>query len=134
MTTPGQYQDLGSRGPILGVSDSTQQVNPYLLGTGWDVIFDANAYFSNETNVEVYHIALDGPIGSSVTILRDGHTWDFVAQGWANGWDPSQPLQIPQQNVIQFCWNFAFTNPPYNKTSNVQPTVTLWFRKPMTGV
>lgn len=132
MTTPAQYQDLGSRGPILGISDVTQNVNPYLPGTGWDVVIDPNQWFSNLTDIEIYHIALDGPIGSSVTILRNGHTWDFVAQGWANGWDPSQPLPIPQQDLIQICWNTAFTSGPYNKTSNVQPTVTIWARKLIT--
>jgi len=122
------YQDLGSRGPVLGISDATQQVNPFLLGTGWDVLFDASQYFSNQTGLEVYHIALDGPVGSSLVVLRDGKTWDYVAQGWKNGWDPQQPLPIPQQNVIQFCWNVAFTSPPYS-SSNVQPMVTLWLRQ-----
>ena len=127
------YQDVGPRGPVVGVSDANYQVNPFLLGTGWDVVFDASQYFSNLTGLEIYHVALDGPIGSSLVVLRDGKTWDYVAQGWKNGWDPSQPLPIPQQNLVQFCWNFAYTSPPYS-AANVQPTVTLWLRQQVTGL
>ena len=129
------YQDLGSRGPIYGISDATQQVNPYpgLLGTGWDVILDNNTLASNLTGCEIYHMYIDGPVGSSLTVMRDGHKWDAVAQGWQNGWDPSQPFPLGpsgQIGTIQFCWNVAFTSPPYG-ANNIQPQVTVWIRKPL---
>ena len=131
MTGPGyETRGLGPR-TQTGISDATVQLNPYLLGTGWDVIFapqDLNFY---DPEVEVYHIALDGPVGSSAQIYRDNRPWDFVAQAWSNGWDPSQPMLLNPGHSVQFCWNVAFAAGPYNKTSNVQPVVTLWLRKPL---
>ena len=128
------YQDLGSRGPIFGVSDANYQVNPFLLGTGWDVILDPTVFATNETGVEIYQIALDGPIGSSLVVMRDGHVWNYVNAGWKNSDDPQNPLPLgtsTQIGTIQFAWNVAFTSPPYNTTSNVQPQVTVWLRKPL---
>jgi len=125
----GDYQDLGSRGPVMGVSDALYQVNPFLLGTGWDVIFNPQDWFSNLTGLELYQAALDGPVGSVVWMLRNGKKWNFVAQGWQNYWDPVQALPISQTDTIQFCWSTAFTAGPYNRTTNVQPEVTLWLRQ-----
>lgn len=122
------YQDLGSR-TQLGVSDATFQINPFLLGTGWDVIFDPTVWASNLTGMEIYQISLDGPVGSSVWMLRNGQPWNFVAQGWLNYYDPIQPMPLGQTDTVQFCWNVAFTSPPYNRNTNIQPTVTCWIRQ-----
>lgn len=125
-------RDLGTRGPLLGVADSTfyAQVNPYLPGTGWDVIFKPDDLdLPTDGEIEVYHIAIDGPIGSSLIVLRDGKEWDYASQGWANGWDPQQPLILFSGHFLQLCWNFGFTNPPYNRTTNIQPRATLWLRR-----
>jgi len=113
----------------MGVSDATLQINPFLLGTGWDVVFGAVELGTNLTRVEIYQIALDGPIGSSVWMLRNGKKWNFVQQGWLNYNDPQQTLPLGQTETVQFCWNFPFTAGPYNRTSNVQPEVTLWLRQ-----
>jgi len=125
----GDYQDLGSRGPVMGVSDALYQINPFLPGTGWDVIFNAQDWFSNLTGLELYQAALDGPVGSAVWMLRNGKKWNFVAQGWQNYWDPVQALPLAQTDTIQFAWSAAFTAGPYNRTTNVQPEVTLWLRQ-----
>ena len=124
------FQDLGPFGPVLGISDATQQVNPFLLGTGWDVIIDQNVLPTNLTNAYVYHIALDGPVGSSLVVMRSGKVWDYVSAGWKNGWDPSQPFPLgtTQLGTLQLCWNVAFTSPPYSST-NVQPQATVWVRQ-----
>ena len=111
----------------FGVQDSTG-VNPYLPGTGWDVLFTPDIIGSALTEIEVYHIGLDGPVGSSAAVLIDGYPWDFINQGWSNGWDPSQPMLLAQTNTVAFCWNVAFTAGPYNRTTNIQPVVTLWLR------
>jgi hypothetical protein len=123
------YQDLGPR-TQLGVSDVTAQVNPFLLGTGWDVIFDPTVWASNLTTIEIYQISLDGPVGSSVWMLRNGKPWNLVLQGWQNYNDPTQPIPLGQTDTVQFCWSFAFTSPPYTGSggSNVRPTVTVWLR------
>ena len=123
------YQDLGPRGPKMGESDSVYEINPFLLGTGWDVVFGAQDWNTNLVNTQVYQIALDGPVGSSVWVLRNGKKWNFVAQGWQNYYDPQQPLPLGQTDTLQFCWNFAFTAGPYNRTNNIQPEVTCWLRR-----
>lgn len=124
------YQEIGPTLPKLGVSDALIQKNPFLLGTGWDVIFTAaDLNSSNLTHMEIYQIALDGPVGSSVWMYRNNRKWNFVAQGWQNFNDPQQPLPLGQTDEISFYWNFAFTNPPYNRTNNIQPEVTLWLRQ-----
>lgn len=127
-------RDLGPRGVVLGVADgpATGNVNPYLPGSGWDVIFDPTV-MPNVTEFELYHISLDGPVGSFITVLRDGKEWDYAA-GWSNGWDPSQPLPLQQTSTVQICWNVAFTAGPYNRTSNIRPRATLWLRLPLERV
>jgi hypothetical protein len=122
---------LGSRGPVLGIADSdlTAQINPYLPGTGWVIIIATGDLSITETEFEVYHIALDGPVGSQVTVLINGAEWDY-ADGWANGWDPNQPLLLDSGDTIQLAWNVAATSPPYDRSSNIQPRATIWLRQP----
>lgn len=129
MTPDQQPIGLGWR-TGLGLQDSnaTGLINPYLPGSGWDVIFKPEDLGVTQTEFECYHISLDGPIGSSAAVLIDGHQWDFVSQAWANGWDPAQPMLIRSGQFVQFCWNRAFAAAPYNKTSNIQPVVTMWLR------
>lgn len=126
--------ELGSR-VLTGVQDGTAQAggppgfNPYLPGTGWVVALDTTDLNVPLTSFEVYHIALDGPIGSLGTCLINGKVWSFF-DGWANEWDPAQPMIIQSGQVLQFAWNVAFAAGPYNKTTNIQPTVTVWLRQP----
>lgn len=121
---------LGYR-TTTGVKDGANgtQVNPYLPGTGWDVLVTPDIFNTKETEFEVYQIALDGPVGSSLLVAVDGHPFNYVNQGWSNSYDPSQPLLLNAGNTLQFCWNFAFASGPYNKTSNILPTVTVYLRR-----
>lgn len=112
----------------VGAVDAAN-VNPYLPGAGWVVTFSPDVIASSLTELEVYHIALDGPIGSSAAVLLDNAQWDYVNQGWANGWDPSQPLLLQQSSNLVIAWNVPATAPPYNKTSNIQPVATIWLRR-----
>jgi len=129
---------------MLGQSDSLYTVNPILNGTGWDVIVSASTAKQSRvcvsgqwpllTSFECYQIHLDGPVGSSVSILINRQPWNFVLQGWQNWWDPQQPMLLATEDEIQFCWNVAATNPPYTASggSNVQPEVTMWLREATT--
>lgn len=117
---------LGHR-TAYGAQDTTG-LNPYLPGSGWNVVIDPGQFATNLPDVECFHIALDGPVGSSARVLVDGFQWDYVSQGWLNGWDPSQPLPLVPGMTVAFCWNVAATAPPYNLTTNIQPVVTLWLR------
>lgn len=119
---------LGRR-RATGVTDADQQINPFLLGTGWDVIFAPQDMATNVTEFEVYQIAIDGPVGSSVVVLIDGAEWNYVAQGWSNSYDPAQPLLLNASNTLQFCWNVAYAAGPYNKTTNILPVATIWLRR-----
>lgn len=117
----------------LGISDANplaENVNPLLPGTGWDVIFTPADFNIPLSEFECYHIALNGPVGSSLAVLINKQPWDYVNQGWLNSWDPSQPMLIKAGQSVQFCWNAAFTGPPYNQTANIQPSVTMWLRRP----
>ena len=62
------------RRTATGVQDSAAagNINPYLPGTGWDVVFTPDVINVQDTEFEVYQIALDGPIGSSAVLLLDG--------------------------------------------------------------
>jgi len=115
----------------LGTQDlsGSESVNPYFPGTGWNVVFSPGDLGVRETEFECYHIALDGPIGASAVVLINRKQWDYVSQAFANGWDPSQPMIIRFGQSVQFCWNRAFVAGPYNKTTNIQPVVTLWLRR-----
>lgn len=114
--------------PTAAGQNDTRGINPYLPGTGWVIRFDTAVLGTNLPEVEVFHIALDGPVGASAVVLLDSAPWDYVNQAWANGWDPSQPMLIWQGATVEICWNTAFTAGPYNKTSNIQPVATLWLR------
>ena len=112
---------------MTGVSDKTFQVNPFLLGTGWDVLFHPDDLPVRETEFEIWKIALDGPIGSQLRFSIDGRPLDYINQGWQNS--SSQVVPVRAGSTLEFCWNVAFANPPYNNTSNVLPIVTVWLRR-----
>src|SRR5271165_2780322 len=133
------YQRLGSI-RMLGQSDAigSNQFNPFLPLTGWDVLINAsNAKQSGVcisgnwptlTEFECYQIHLDGPVGSSVLMMLNRQPWNHVLQGWQNYNDPQQPILLSSGDDIQFAWTVAATAGPYTVTggTNVQPVVTMW--------
>ena len=135
------YQRLGSI-QVIGQPDSAggYGFNPFLPGTGWDVLVSASTaaqstvcitgQWPRETIFECYQIHLDGPVGSSVLLSINRQPWNLVLQGWQNYNDPQQVMQLSSGDEIQFSWNTAATSPPYTPTggANVQPTVTMWLR------
>jgi hypothetical protein len=129
MTTPRQVRGLGIR-IQLGQQDGplTGNINPYLPGTGWVVVFTPDE-LPTETEFEVYQIALDGPIGSSAVVMLDGNEHSYLQTAWANTASDEPAMLVRFGQPIQFCWNFAFTAPPYNRTTNIRPRVTLWLRR-----
>jgi hypothetical protein len=121
------YQLLGSR--TLAGSNDSQKINPYLPGTGWVVQFTPQILATSLTQFEVYQISLDGPVGFGVLVTINNQPWNFVAQGWQNWWDPSQPMILRQTDEVDFLYQAPFTSGPYNKSTNVAATVTLWLRQ-----
>ena len=126
---------------VLGQSDSLYTLNPFLNGTGWDVIINASTArqtgvcISGQwpllTSFECYQVALDGPVGASVQVSINNQPWNFVLQGWQNWYDPQQPMLLSTEDEIEFCWTVAATAGPYTTSggSNVRPVVTMWLRE-----
>lgn len=122
------YTDQGAV-TQLGEQDTARQ-SPYLPGTGWVVTFAPDDLNLSQDSVEVYQIDLDGPVGTSCKIRKNGHPWNTVNQGWRNSCDPAQPMLLGPYDTVQFFWNAPFTSPPYDPVNNVQPQVTMWLRIP----
>jgi hypothetical protein len=113
-----------------GVTDAGNGGNPFLPGTGWDVLFDAPLWQAQVDEAEIWQMQADGPVGSSFRMCINGKPWNDVLQGWQNYNDPNQPPVIDVGTSIQFYWNFAFAAGPYTASggSNVLPTVTIHLR------
>ena len=115
-----RYRDLGSRPPGTGQqTGAADPLNPYGAGN-WTVTFDPNALNMRVAQAEVYHITVDGPVGSKFKVFRNkSGWWDTVLQGWSNSWDPQQPLYVRKDDNLFFYWSSA---------AAPAPTVRLWLR------
>jgi hypothetical protein len=88
----------------------------------YTVTFDNSVLSMNLPTFECYHIAIDGPIGSSFQIYIGNNFYDNVAVGWKNSWDPSQTMKLELGQVIYFFWNVGAGQTPV-------PTVTMYFQE-----
>jgi hypothetical protein len=113
---PAGYVDLGPRGPITGVADTTT-LNP----GNWSVVFDESVIASNLPLIECYKMIVKGAQGTTFTVYRNNKTWDVGVYGTLNSWDPEQPLIINQGDTIVF----AYSDPA---TDGNPPVVTIWLR------
>ena len=71
---------------------------------------------------ECYHIAIQGPPGSSFQIYIGNDFYDFVSRGDINSWDPSQTMKLVAGNTVYFYWNVT--------TGTPVPAVTMYFQEP----
>jgi hypothetical protein len=111
------YRDLGPTQKLTATPD-TSGANPY--GTGlWTVTFAAADLGFRVGQAELYQANIDGPIGSSFQVWRNLRQWSIVAQGWANAYDPQQPMLLRYGDQVAFYWNSSATP---------APTATLWLR------
>jgi hypothetical protein len=111
------YRDLGPTQLLTAVLDTMGQ-NPFGRGN-WMITAtqkDLNCYVAQ---AEVYQIAIDGPVGSSMKMYRNTRPWNFVIQGWSNYDDPMQPLYVRPGDSVFLYWNISI--PP-------APTAVLWLR------
>jgi hypothetical protein len=77
---------------------------------------------SNIPQIECYHMKIDGPIGFGLRIFIGAtNQWDYVAQGWQNGWDPSEPMILNPSDTVYLFSQAASTLTPVQ-------TATMWFR------
>lgn len=101
----------------VGVLDP---LNPNVAGA-WTVTFDPAVIGINAEKFEVYHIAVNGPIGSSFRVFLDTTFYDNVDVGDLNSWDPAQPMHVIKAQTIFFYYNVA---------TGSAPVVTIFCRQP----
>lgn len=116
-----EYRDLGPTLPVTGVPGD--QSNPYGAGN-WTVTFDPSALNTKVGLAELYQASVSGvdgigPVGSSFQVWRNKRLWNTVFQGWANNYDPFNPLYIRKDDSLFFYWNVS-TAPA--------PVVVCWLR------
>jgi hypothetical protein len=87
----------------------------------WTITADTQALGAKVALAEIYQISIDGPVGSSFTVYRNTRRWNFVIQGWANSWDPVNPLYVRAGDTIFLYWNAPVTQLP-------APTAVFWLR------
>lgn len=113
---PATYRDLGPTQQVTAQLDQTHN-NP----GNWTVTADQGVLGNHVAQAEIYQISIDGPIGSSFTVYRGTRRWNTVAQGWANSWDPVNPLYIRPGDTIFLYWNVPVSQKP-------APTAVFWLR------
>lgn len=109
---------LGDSGLVEGVIDPN---NLYVPGAYTVKVGPQQAgVAAGVGDFECYHIAIQGPAGSSFQIYIGDKFYDFVENGDINSWDPSQPMKLISGNTVYFYWNVS--------TGTPIPTVTMYFQ------
>lgn len=102
-----------------GVADP----NNRLLAGGWTVTFDPNVTGWHNA-VEVFHIAVQGPLVSLFHVYLNTTFYDAVFGGGANSWDPSQPLFMPIGSTLYFYYNTVTTPAPVISIFGREPRIS----------
>lgn len=113
---PTSYRDIGATQQLTAIKDQTgRNAGNYTIeATQSDFNFRV-------AQAEIYQISIDGPTGSSFTVYRGPRRWNTVQQGWANSWDPTNPLYVRPGDSVFLFWNVG---PP----SLPAPTAVFWLR------
>lgn len=113
---PASYRDLGPTQMLTATPDQTGN-NP----GNWTLTATQRELGNLVAQAEVYQISIDGPVGSSFTLYRNTRRWNFVQQGWANTYDPLQPLFVRPGDTLFFYWKAQTSQTPV-------PTAVLYLR------
>jgi hypothetical protein len=108
------YRDLGPTQLVTATPDTTGRNKG-----NWTVQVDPQTLNCKVALAQVYQISIDGPVGSSFTLYKNTVRWNAVLQGWANAWDPANPLYIRPGDTLFFFWTAPVTQSP-------APTVVCW--------
>lgn len=109
---------LGDRQAFGEIDNSNQ--NPF--GNGfWTVKFDPAILSIATGEIEIYHLALKGPLGSKVEWWNDRTFFDITNHGDVNSWDPNEPCHVMAGTTIYLYWNTG---------ALPKPQVTVWLRQP----
>lgn len=114
---PASYRDLAATQKLTAAADNTG-ANPYGLGN-WTITFAPSDLGFKVGQAEVYQASVDGPVGSSFQMWRNVRLWNTVAQGWANNYDPQQPMLLRFGDTVSLYWN---------SSAAPAPTAVLWLR------
>jgi len=110
--------DLGYRQATGTLSTDGQ--NPYGNGN-WVVTFDPQILAVSTGSFEVYHMALKGPLGSSLQVFIDRTFYDITDHGDVNSWDPNETLHlVGGGQTLYLYWNSGLAP---------APMVTIWIRE-----
>jgi len=112
-----RYRDLGPTQKQTATKDKTGRN----VGN-WTIVFDPQTLNCKVAQAEVHQITIDGPIGSGMSLWRNQQPWNQVVQGWANNYDPTNPLYIRPGDSLFFFWHAA---------AGIwlpAPTATCWLR------
>lgn len=109
-----EYRDLGSTLAVTGVPGGSD--NPYGAGN-WTVTFTPVELNSKVGQAELYQANVSGtdgigPVGSSFQLFRNKRLWNTVFQGWANNYDPVNPMYIRKDDTVFFYWNVSVAPAP----------------------
>jgi hypothetical protein len=113
---PASYRDLGPTRLLTATPDST-----FRNQGNWTIVADPQTLNCKVALAEVYQISIDGPIGSTMSVYRNTQAWNQVVQGWANNYDPTNPLYVRPGDSIFLFWKAPTVWLPV-------PTATLWLR------
>src|SRR5215469_2805110 len=109
MPTP-QYRDLGPTQLLKAAVDSTgrNQGNNGKVDqaqSNWTITADPQDLNCHVAQAEVYQISIDGPVGSRCSLYRNSRLYNKMIQGWANNYDPVNPLYIRPGDTLFMFWN-----------------------------
>lgn len=110
---------LGSRTSPPAVLDH-QSRNPYGEGL-WSIEFTPAILAISSASVEVYHMSVRGPTGSSMDVYVNQTFYDTTVRGDINSWDANNALFLRGGESLIFYWNSSATP---------APKVSIWLRTP----
>ena len=113
---PASYRDLGPTQLLIATPDQTGN-NP----GNWTIQADPQALNCHVGQAEIYQVAINGPVGSTMSVFRNTRVWNNVVQGWNNNYDPVNPLYIRPGDSVFLYWAASVNTGP-------TPTAVLWLR------
>lgn len=110
------YIGLGTRGPVVGVPDTTG------LNVGnWTVTLNEAVFNTSMPFFECYRITLTGAPNSHFTMNIDQKQWEVSQPGSNNSWEGLEPMLLIPGNIVYF----LFDDPV---SDGKPPSVTVWLR------
>jgi hypothetical protein len=113
---PASYRNLGPTRLLTATPDATNRNKG-----NWTIVVDPQTLNCKIAQAEVHQISIDGPIGSSMSVYINQQAWNQVVQGWANNYDPVNPLYVRPGDTLFLFWRAPLIWKPV-------PTATLWLR------